>query len=173
MTPEVSPTRVSTSSSVPSEAVIAYARRLIRRQGRYSLEDVDDIIGQALLDFVRADRCGRPCSDGLFLVIVRRRSCDFWRSRRASPPIEAAPEVACWPNDDHLMERTLQESLLRVSAIRHRVDRRRLLGITRHVFSGATFAEACRAIGIPRGSQGRYRQYLRELVTGLDASRPR
>ena len=168
--PDVRTGLVSCASGVPSQPAIAYARRLVRRQYQVRYEDADDIIAQALLDFVRAaDRCGRRCSDGLFLVIVRRRICDFWRSRRSELPLRAASSVPCRIDDGHLVERTLQERLLRVSTARGRLDRRRLLAVTTQIFAGSTFAEACRASGIPRGSQGRYRQTLRELFAmGLD-----
>jgi DNA-directed RNA polymerase specialized sigma24 family protein len=157
---------------VPSEPVIAFARRLARRQ-RLCREDADDVVAQAFLDFVRADRGGRRCDDGLFLVIVRRRISDFWRSRRSEIPLRETPSVACRIDDRHLVERALQERLLRMSVARGRLDKRRLLAVTTRIFAGSTFAEACRASGIPRGSQARYRRTLRELLgRSLDRRMP-
>jgi DNA-directed RNA polymerase specialized sigma24 family protein len=138
---------------------------LVRRQYQIRAQDVDDIIAQALLDFVKADRRGRPCSDGLFLVIARRRACDFWRNRRTELPIAAASSVASKMDEGQLLERTIQERLLRAGSSRGRINKRRLLGITSRILAGATFAEACRAAGIPRGSQGRYRRTLQKLLT--------
>jgi len=154
---------------VPSDPVIAFARRLARRRHNLRREDADDIVAQALLDFVRADRGGRQCDDGLFLVIVRRRISDFRRSRRSELPLGEAPSAACRIEDGHLVERTLQERLIRMSAARGRLDKRRLLAVTTRIFAGSTFAEACRVSGIPRGSQSRYRRILQELLgTSLD-----
>ena len=71
-----------------------------------------------------------------------------------------------------LMERTLRDRLLGISSTRSRLYRRRLLAVTSRILGGATFAEACRASGIPRGSQGRYRKSLQEfLETGISATR--
>jgi len=152
--------------------VIAYARRLVRRQYQVGWEDAEDVVAEALLDFVRASRRGAACNDGLFLVIVRRRACDFWRNRRHDLPLGAAEAVACRLNVDSLMERTLRDRLLGISSTRSRLYRRRLLAVTSRILGGATFAEACRASGIPRGSQGRYRKSLQEfLETGISATR--
>jgi DNA-directed RNA polymerase specialized sigma24 family protein len=160
---------------VPSESLIAYAHRLVRRQYQVRVEDADDVIAEALLDFVREQRRGRPCGDGLFLVIVRRRACDFWRGRRREVPLGSASSVACRLDDRHLLEEKIQERLLRLSTARSRLHRRRLLSVTKRIFEGATFSEACRASGIPRGSHGRYRLYLRSLLlsVGLDSPQAR
>ena len=122
------------------------------------------MIAEALLDYVRAARRGCLCSDGLFLVIVRRRACDFWRGHANELPLKAASSVACKPNDGPLLERTLRDRLLRLSTARSPLHRRRLLAITSRIFEGATFAEACRASGIPRGSHGRYRKSLQDVL---------
>jgi hypothetical protein len=152
--------------------VIAYARRLVSRQYQVRREDAEDVVAEALLDFVRASRRRIVCSDGLFLVIVRRRACDFWRNRRHDLPLGAAETVACRLNVDSLMERSLRDCLLGINTSRSRLYRRRLLAVTRGILAGATFAEACRASRIPRGSQGRYRKSLQEfLEAGISPSR--
>jgi hypothetical protein len=73
--------------------------------------------------------------------------------------------VTCTPEDYHLDELLIQQRLLSVALSRHRLDKRRLIRITRQIFAGSTFAEACREAGVPRGSQGRYRRTLRDLLT--------
>ena len=147
---------------VPSASVLAYARRLARRQSRVSVEDAEDIVADALLDFVRAGRRGMRLGDGLFLVIVRRRVCDFWRRHRRDEALGAAVSLACGPDEGPLLRRSIEEGLRRVR--RTRVDRERLVGVTTRILAGDTFAEACTATGIPRGSQNRVRQTLRTLL---------
>jgi DNA-directed RNA polymerase specialized sigma24 family protein len=148
----------------PTPQIIGYARRLIRRRYHASAQDTDDLVGQALLDFVEAGRGGRPCRDGLFLVIAHRRACDFWRRHRTELPLEAAAAVAYALDDSRLDERILRRRLRQAILAGSRLDKRRILGITNEILSGASFADACRATGVPRGSQGRYRQALRGLL---------
>jgi DNA-directed RNA polymerase specialized sigma24 family protein len=152
-------------SWVPTPEIIGYARRLLLRQYHFHPQDLDDLIGQALLDLAVAAK--RVCSnhDGLFLVIVRRRACDFWRRHRADLPLSEASRVTCTPEEYHLDEMLIQQRLLSVTLSRNRLDKRRLIRITRQIFAGSTFAEACREAGVPRGSQGRYRRTLRDLLT--------
>jgi DNA-directed RNA polymerase specialized sigma24 family protein len=127
-----------------------------------SVEDAEDIVADALLDFVRAGRRGMRLGDGLFLVIVRRRVCDFWRRRRCDVPLGAAVSLACGPDEAALLQRSLEDGLRRVR--RTRADRERLVGVTTRILAGDTFAEACKATGIPRGSQNRFRKTLRTLL---------
>src|SRR5262249_24327794 len=122
------------AGSVPSASVLAYARRLARRRPRVSVEDAEDIVADALLDYVRAGRRGMRLGDGLFLVIVRRRACDFWRRRRHEVPLGAAVPLACGPDEGILLQRSLQDGLRRVR--RTRVDRERLVGVTTRILAG-------------------------------------
>ncbi len=150
--------------SMPTVALIGYARRLLARRYHVPAQDVDDVIANAILDFILVGSSGRPCKDGLFLVIAQRRACDFWRAHRSELPLEAASRVACELDKDHLERRAIQERLLRTASVRSRLDTKRLLGIMRAIFAGASFAEACRQTAIPRGSQGHYRRFLRDFL---------
>jgi hypothetical protein len=151
------------ASGVPTVALIGYARRLIARRFHIPSQDVDDVVAASVLDFLSVGCSGRPCRDGLFLIIAQRRACDFWRAYRAQLGLDAASRVGCMPNVSRLEERMIQRQLLR-AAVGTRLDARRLLGITSRIFAGESFTEACRGIGVPRGSQGRYRQALRDLL---------
>ena len=119
------------------------------------------MIASALLDFTAMRRTGRECGDGLFLVIAHRRACDFWRAHRVELPLEAASRVASVPQEARLAERAIEERLLHSTLERGLLERRRLLRITHRILAGASFTEACRAAGVPRGSQARYRERLR------------
>jgi hypothetical protein len=149
---------------IPADAVIAYARRVVKRRHHVPDQDVDDVIATALLDFTVVRRSGRECGDGLFLVIAHRRACDFWRAHRDDLPLEAAERVWSVPQDARLAERAIEERLLQSTIRRGARERRRLLRITHDILAGASFAEACRATGVPRGSQARYRETLKSFL---------
>ena len=137
---------------------------MIRRKHHIPEQEVDDVVASALLDFTIARSHGRECGDGLFLVIAHRRACDFWRTRHAELPLDAASRVANSFEDRHLDEREIQQSLFRCTLHRGVIERRRLLWITNRILGGESFSEACRASGVPRGSQTRYRERLRGFL---------
>jgi DNA-directed RNA polymerase specialized sigma24 family protein len=157
----------------PTPEIIGYARRLLIRQYHAPAQDIDDLIGQALLDFVTVARAGRPCQDGLFLVIARRRACDFWRKRHAELPLDAARNVGYTLDDTHLQGQIIQRRLARETLSKGHLAKGRLRAITDRILAGSSFSEACKASGIPRGSRGRYRHALRSFVEGLLAGRSR
>jgi len=158
---------------VPTPRVIGYARRLLFRQYHSNAQDIDDLIGQALLDFVAAARTGRPCQDGLFLVILRRRACDFWRRRHAEVPLDAARDVGYALDDTRLQTQFIQRRLARATLTKGVLAKVRLRAITDRILAGLSFSEACAATGIPRGSRERYRHALRSFVdTIMGTSHP-
>jgi len=155
------------ATGVPTREIIAYARRLLLRQYHAHAQDIDDLIGQALLDFVTVARDGRPCQDGLFLVIVRRRACDFWRRRHAELPLDAARNVGYTFDDTQLQGQIIQRRLARATLSKSHLAKGRLRAITDRILAGSSFSEACEAIGVPRGSRERYRHALQGFVQTL------
>lgn len=77
--------REAKASVPPTPGIIKDAERLLSRRYRIRGQDIADLIGQALLDFISAKKSAPPKHDGLFPVIARRRACDYWRRWRTFP----------------------------------------------------------------------------------------
>jgi DNA-directed RNA polymerase specialized sigma24 family protein len=146
-------------------ATLILARRLLA--GHYGIpgSEIDDLVGEALADYVGAVR-DRPSSDRLFLVIVQRRACDFCRRRRRRAAVESA-DVAAMPDYRKLENEMLEAMAGHFAQTRSRLNAGRVIGVVHAILEGASFAEGCRLSGIPRGSQGRYRAALRQCFDSL------
>jgi hypothetical protein len=142
---------------------------LLLRQYHLHPRDVDDVISQALLDLVIAQKRAGVKSDNLFLVITRRRACDFWRRRKAEEKLVKSLPVSSSTYQEHGGE-WIERLLQRPGVQSGRTDRRRLLGIVHLVLAGASFSEACRESAIPRGSQMRYRRVLQASLGHLSST---
>lgn len=147
-----------------------YARHLLIRKFRFSILDVEDVLAQAMADYLLAVK-RLAASGGLFLVIVHRRAADL--RRRLS--LERRAIVAAAVSGDSLPDGALEECFLlgtaaRFAQSRPRLHRGRLVAVVRRVLGGDTLAEACRESGVPRGSQRRYRLVLQECFRTLKRS---
>ena len=125
-------------------------------------EDLDDVISQSVLDYLRASKAAGRGTNALFLVIARRRACDFYRHRPNDLPLMNAREPSTPPDREHLESQLLDRILLRFAARHPHLNSRRLLGLVRGMRAGESFAAACRSEGVPRGSRSRYRAALKE-----------
>lgn len=156
------------NGAVPSPRILAYARRTLRRRFHVASSDVDDLIGEALLEFVRSGPL--PVSaDGLFLTIARRLG-----GRRPGKPRELLlrDEIGhVEPNTDRLEAELIERLLVSRARGSGHADLRRLKGVLHAIFADEPFAEACRSNGIPRGSHSRYREMLRKHLRPMAAAR--
>ncbi len=146
---------------LPSRAVVEYARRTLSYRYRIPVQDTDDVIAQAFLDFLSAKKDASKSHDGLFLAIVYRRSCDFWRSYHSWLPLSAARAPSYAPDDSDLEATMICKQVSRAAT---KSGRRRLARLTRYILAGESFSDACRAVGIPNGSHSRYRARLRACL---------
>ncbi|HSE44080.1 MAG TPA: hypothetical protein VLA89_02000 [Gemmatimonadales bacterium] len=150
------------SNPLIQTATLRQVRRLFDRHYGIPPDDIDDLVGEALVDYVRTGKSG----DRLFFVIASRRACDFCRRRRRKPVFETTESLSTAPSLN--LETEMFEGMVaRFSKARPRLDKPRLLGVVRDIMEGYSFAEACRQNGIPRGSQARCRTTLRECFDSL------
>lgn len=161
-----------TTAWTPSPKVVGYVRRLIASRYRMQPEDVEDLISQAFLDCLQVRRGGGKSGDGLFLLIARRRVADFWRHRRVELSLKDGPSSSP-PDREHLESVLLERALVRFVHGRTDLERKRVLEVARAVITGRSFAEACRDVGIPRGSQGHYRETFGKFLKYLKRLRSR
>lgn len=154
------------NGAVPSPRILAYARRSLRGQFHVAALDIDDLIAEALLQFVRS---GPPTisADGLFLTIVRRLAGRMPRERRESSGAEIGQVE---PDMDRLEAGLIERLLIKRARGSGHADMRRLVGVLHAIFAGDPFAEACRSNGIPRGSHSRYREMLRRHLRPVPAA---
>jgi DNA-directed RNA polymerase specialized sigma24 family protein len=150
-------------------AFVGYVKRPIIRAYGFSTAEAEDVIGDAFVDFL--DPSLPRLSEGLFLVITKRRACDLLRRRRREA-VPGAPQSAAAP----IVEaRLAAEALSRIawlySDAHRRLDRSRFLGVVRGLLEGDSLPEACRRAGVPRGSHGRYRTALRDCFQELPCRR--
>jgi DNA-directed RNA polymerase specialized sigma24 family protein len=127
--------------------------------------DVEDVIGDSVLKFLSAPSQAK--SDGLFVVIARRRAIDFLRNRSREVPLSERRRLAVSPNRDHLETELLSRAIRRYASGKKNADVERLLGVADRVLEGLSFVEACRESGIPRGSQNRYHKSLELFLDRL------
>jgi len=152
------PARALEADGLPPEDLIRYTRRLLIRHYRIPSADIEDLVAESLLDYLKVPRR----RDGLLLTIAHRRACDFWRRRPVELPLAAAEDAICPPAQDGLDAELLERTASRFLSSRNRLDKERLLRVLHEILAGASFSEACRASGVPRGSQPRYRHTLRQ-----------
>lgn len=151
----------SDSPSIPDPEFLRRLRRHLASRYRLQPADLDDVINQSMVDYMRALKDPPTRIDGLFVVIARRRAYDLWKRGRNELPLGAARAALIPPNREHL-ERELLERMVRRFCARHpRFDAGRLFRLAHGLLTGDSFPAACRAAGIPRGSQGRYRNALK------------
>jgi DNA-directed RNA polymerase specialized sigma24 family protein len=152
----------------PSEEAIHYARRLLIQRQKFNPSDADDIVSEALLDYLKAVKRFGP-AEGLFVTIVRRRAADFHRQKaRQSNLAEIAIPAAVSPDVRRLETDALVRSTLRFFRRRPHANLFRLAGVVRRIADGESFPEACRSEAIPRGSRGRCLRALRECFAWLE-----
>lgn len=147
---------------VPDPETLSRIRRDLARRYPMQPEDLDDVISQSVLDYLRASKTAGRGTNALFLVIARRRASDFCRHRRDELPLTDVRVPSTPPDREHLESDLFERILLRFSARHPRLNSRRLLGLIREMRTGASFPGACRTECVPRGSQGRYRAALKE-----------
>jgi hypothetical protein len=156
------------SGVVPSARVLAYARQAFRRQFHLSFSDLDDLIAEALLEFVRS----RPIlvsADGLFLTIARRLAT---RSLCRPKDFSLRAEIGqVEPDTDRLEAGLIERLLVSQAGSSGHADMRRLKGVLHSIFAGDPFAEACRSNGIPRGSHSRYREMFQKQLRPIPVAR--
>ncbi|HSE63612.1 MAG TPA: hypothetical protein VLG15_08365 [Thermoanaerobaculia bacterium] len=128
--------------------------------------DVDDVIGDALVDYLRFARTS-AITDGLFLVIAQRRALDFLRRRKREIQLSASDQPATAPNREHLEGELLARAIHRYASARRNLDEARLLAVAGRILEGYSLAEACRESAIPRGSHSRYRKNLEGFLDRL------
>jgi hypothetical protein len=138
---------------------------------RYHLDVADrqDVIAQALLNYVTVAEEIRASENGLLFVLVRRRACDFLRHRGREGAV-LADEISSNSHADQANAGMLQRIAERFFAKKQESEQVRIQIVLREIFDGATFTEACHVARIPRGSQGRYRKVLRQCFR--DTLRP-
>jgi DNA-directed RNA polymerase specialized sigma24 family protein len=129
--------------------------------------DVEDVLSQSILDFLSAALVDHPKNDGLFLVIARRRAVDFIRDRDRERTLYEDRRPSTSPDRTHLEKDLMARAIRRYASENKNLDEKRLLAVADQVFEGASFAEACRESGIPRGSQNRYRRTLGAFLDRL------
>lgn len=78
---ETSGASSESGANVPSYAVLSQVDGMLLRRFHLMLADRQDVIAQALLDYVRAGLDVRRSNDAFFVVIARRRACDLLRHR--------------------------------------------------------------------------------------------
>lgn len=152
-------------SAVP-DAFIARARQLYLRHYLIPANEIDDVIGAARLDYLRASRGGRD--DGrLFFVIARRRACDFCRRRRLERSLVQLRQNPVEIDQGRLEKELFERMALQFAGQHPRLSKSRFMGVVRSILNDATVAQACRQNGIPRGSQPRYRTLLKQCFGAL------
>jgi DNA-directed RNA polymerase specialized sigma24 family protein len=152
--------------------MVGYVRRMLTSRYRMQPEDVEDLISQTFVDFLQAQPYSGKSGDGLFLLIARRRVADFWRHRKVELSLKAGPSSSP-PDREHLESVLLERALIRFVHGSTDLERKRVLEVARAVIAGRSFAEACRDVGIPRGSQGHYRETLGKFLKYLERLRSR
>jgi RNA polymerase sigma factor (sigma-70 family) len=65
--------------------LLPYLRRLVRYHYGIPAQETDDIVHEAVLDFLIQARRVERVQPGLLVVIARRRSVDYWRRRESRP----------------------------------------------------------------------------------------
>lgn len=161
-----------TTAWAPTPKVLAYVRRMLTTRYRMQPEDVDDLISQTFLDWLQAHHPEGNSDDGLFLLIAHRRAADFWRHRKVELSLRAGPSSSP-PDREHLESVLLERALLQFARGKTELERRRLVKAAMAAIESGSFAEACRASGIPRGSQARYRETLKGFLRYLERRRSR
>ncbi len=163
----------SPASGLPGSVLVQRVDKILARTYHLQTADRQDVIAEALLECVRVREAIRKNMDGFFLVVARRRACDFWR-RRSREDALAANAAPSNPGKDETQVMLLEEAAACFFAARTPLEGHRAQCAVREILEGATFTEACRAAMIPRGSQGRYRLLLRQCfwdVLRLDRKR--
>jgi hypothetical protein len=156
------------NGAVPSPRILAYARRTLRRRFHLASSDLDDLIAEALLEFLRSGPL--PVSaDGLFLTIARRLAGR--RLRRPRDLLLRGEIGRVEPDTDRLEGQLIERLLIRRARGSGHADLRRLKGVLHAILAGDPFAEACRGNGIPRGSHSRYREILRKHLRPIPVAR--
>lgn len=155
--------------SVPTPAVTAYLRRLFARRYGFLRSDIDEILGDALRDYLTPSKREPTSPDGLFVIIALRRAYDRLRRRKLEVSLLESASFGVTPGHEALDEKLLERAAVRFCLLRPRLDRVRVTVIVRNIFSGESFAGACCAAGILRGSQDRYRKAFKECFGFLKA----
>ena len=149
-----------TTQCWPDHLVVQRVDRILARHYRLQLVDRQDVIAESLLECLRARGLVRTSINGFFVVVARRRACDFWRRKCREERVAAKAPAFISGNEDEVI--LIGEVVERFFAGKSPLARCRAQCIVREILDGSTFSEACRAARVPRGSQGRYRTLLRE-----------
>lgn len=157
------------SGNAPSSEVLERVRRMLIQRYRMQSADVEDVISDSVVKFLTAPSEAK--SDGLFVVIARRRAIDFLRSRSREVRLSERRQFEVPPNRDHLERELLARAIRRYASEKKNADVERLLAVAGRVLEGLSFVEACRESGIPRGSQNRYHKSLELFLDRLTRRR--
>ncbi len=154
---------------LPSKATLVYLRRRLVRQYGVPFSDVDDVIDDAVVSYLIARANGQTVRAGLFVVIACREACDRLR-RRGLEIRHSVPSAGTSPPDlDRLQVLWLRRFARRFFGESEHLERRRIDALVMEIAGGAPWPEACQVVGIPRGSQSRYRRALQKCFRGLGA----
>lgn len=152
-----------TSRDAPTSQVVERVRKMLLHRHRLQPADVEDVMSDSMVDLLSSP----SKSDGLFLVIARRRAVDFLRRRARERPLSAGRPLTVPPERSHLKRELLARAIRRYASERKNLDTARLLAVAERVFDGSSFSQACRESGIPRGSQSRYRRTFEDFLDRL------
>lgn len=161
---------IDTEATIPpSEASLAYLRRRLVRQYGVAFSDVDDVIGDAVVSYLTARASGQAVGNGLFVVIACREACDRLRRRGLEIRHSGPSASASAPDVDRLQILWLRRFARRFFGESKQLERRRMDALVMETAGGAPWPEACQVVGIPRGSQSRYRRALQNCFRELGA----
>lgn len=146
----------------PDQLVVQEVDRILARHYRLQPADREDVIAEALLECLRARWLVRTNMNGFFVVVARRRACDFWRRKGREERLAARAPASNPGNEDGVI--LIGEVVERFFAGKSPLARCRAQRIVREILDGSAFSEACRAARVPRGSQGRYRSMLQQCL---------
>lgn len=94
------------SRGAPSTELLKKLRRIVIFGFHIPPQDADDVLQEALLHFIRERRHRAVVTDGLLVIITRRRCLDYWRDRNAWRA-QASPRDVETLDDEGAMARRL------------------------------------------------------------------
>jgi DNA-directed RNA polymerase specialized sigma24 family protein len=139
---------------------------MLLHRHRLQPADAEDVMSQAMVDFLSAP-ASTSRSDGLFMVIARRRTADLLRERARERSLSAGRPLTVPPDRSHLERELLARAIRKYASEKNIRDPARLLAVADRVLDGSSFLQACRECGIPRGSQSRNRKTLGAFLDRL------
>jgi hypothetical protein len=108
--------------------------------------DVEDVISQSMVDFLSASAISST-SDGLFMVIARRRAADFLRERARELSLSAGRPLTVPPDRSHLERELLARAIRKYASEKNIRDPAQLLAVADRVLDGSSFSQACGEAG--------------------------